>query len=103
MLPKLAWGADIGSVQMRGSSRWHRQVPGSQRDGRMLKKKSIRTPCLFQGYTGKSWKSASFLIPGTALCYQIAPAAQECEEFTFQVPEDGTPECTALCLALPAQ
>lgn len=101
MLPKLARGADPSSVQMRGSSRWHRQVPGSQRDGRTLKK-SICTPCIFQGYTGKPWKSAARLVPGTALCFQIASATQECK-FTLQMPEDGTPECTALCLALPAQ
>lgn len=67
------------------------------------KKKSICAPHIFQGYTGKSWKSASFLMPGTALCYQIASATQERDEFMLQVPEDGTPECTALCLALPAQ
>lgn len=39
MLPKLARGAHTSSVQMRRSPRWHRQVPASQGDGRMLKKK----------------------------------------------------------------
>lgn len=44
-----------------------------------------------------------FSCLAAALPHQLAPATQLHNQFTYKVPEDGTQECAALFLGLPAQ
>lgn len=74
MLPKLAWGADTNYMQRltgkrvaprAGKGRYStaKGVAGRMRE---KKKKSVWSPCIFQGCIGKRRKSALLLVPGSS-------------------------------------